>query len=270
MPNRFRYAAGVCATALMLAAPGMFAAAQADEITVYTSYEEDELEMLDRVVRPAIDDGVVDWRGEVEQEERDRLMAGAYATLMLGAWPEPFGLVAIESMATGTPVIARRAGGVTETVEHGSTGFLVDDVGEATLAVERIPAIRRDRVAAYARGRFSADRMTSLYEAAYAEVLAARSERAPAIPVGSGAALGGVQGHPVRSDPRHGGTQRRVVGQLDRDDRGRSIPRRQQAQPLVKGDPRQPQPLCLGIEGRALRLPLGGELIFEIVPQGRT
>ena len=57
---------------------------------------------------------------------------------MLGGWPEPFGLVAIESMATGTPVIARRAGALTETIEHGVTGFLVDDVDEAVLAVERV------------------------------------------------------------------------------------------------------------------------------------
>ena len=56
---------------------------------------------------------------------------------MLGDWPEPFGLVAIESMATGTPVIARRAGALTETIEHGVTGFLVDDVDEAALAVEQ-------------------------------------------------------------------------------------------------------------------------------------
>ena len=145
-----------------------------------------EREMFESIVRPAIEDGVVDWRGEVEQEERDRLMAGAHATLMLGAWPEPFGLVAIESMATGTPVIARRAGGVTETIEHGSTGFLVDDVDEAVLAVERIPTLRRDRVAAYARGRFSADRMTTLYEQAFTKVLAVPMARGREIAVGPG------------------------------------------------------------------------------------
>ena len=65
-------------------------------------------------------------------------LAGALATVMLGAWPEPFGLVAIESLATGTPVIARRAGGLTETIEHGVDGFLVDDVIEAELAVQQV------------------------------------------------------------------------------------------------------------------------------------
>ncbi len=143
------------------------------------AHEDDERAMFDAVVKPAIEAGIVDWRGEVDGEERDRLMAGSLVTLMLGAWPEPFGLVAIESMATGTPVIARRAGGVTETVEHGVTGFLVDDVGEAVLAVARLETLRRDRIAAYARGRFSSDRMTTLYEQAYATLIRrARGERA--------------------------------------------------------------------------------------------
>ena len=107
--------------------------------------EQDEQDLFDAVVKPAIESGTVDWRGEVDGPERDRLMAGALATLMLGGWPEPFGLVAVESMATGTPVIARRAGGYTETVEHGVNGFLVDDVEEARLAVERIRDLSRAR-----------------------------------------------------------------------------------------------------------------------------
>jgi glycosyltransferase involved in cell wall biosynthesis len=152
------------------------------------AYEKEEHAMFEAVVKPAIEEGIVDWRGEVDGEERDRLMAGSLATLMLGAWPEPFGLVAIESMATGTPVIARRAGGVTETVEHGETGFLVDDVGEAVLAVARLETLRRDRIAAYARGRFSSDRMTTLYEQAYATLL--RRGRRDHAAQGAGAAIG--------------------------------------------------------------------------------
>ena len=136
-------------------------------------YDPREQNLFERVVQPAIDEGVVDWRGEVDAAARDELMAGAMATLMLGAWPEPFGLVAIESMATGTPVIARRAGANTETVRHGSTGYLVDDIDEALLALSRIPNLDRRHVAAYARGRFSNERMVWLYEQAYASVLAA-------------------------------------------------------------------------------------------------
>lgn len=136
-------------------------------------YDTKEKQMFERLVQPAIDEGVVDWRGEVDGAERDELMAGAYATLMLGAWPEPFGLVAIESMATGTPVIARRAGANTETVQHGSTGYLVDDIDEALLAVSKAAGLDRAHIAAYARGRFSTERMVWLYEKAYASVMAA-------------------------------------------------------------------------------------------------
>ena len=94
---------------------------------------------------------------------------------MLGGWPEPFGLVAIESMATGTPVIARRAGAFTETIEHGVTGFLVDDVergrdgGRAVSATSTAPRSASARIE-----RFSPGRMVDEYEAAYRRVLATR------------------------------------------------------------------------------------------------
>jgi glycosyltransferase involved in cell wall biosynthesis len=129
--------------------------------------ETDERRMFEELVRPAIDQGTVDWRGEVGSVERDELLAGAAATLMLGAWPEPFGLVAIEAMATGTPVIARRAGAYTETIVHGETGYLVDDLIEAAVAVSRVGLIDRRRVSAYARHRFSVGRMVSAYEQIY-------------------------------------------------------------------------------------------------------
>jgi hypothetical protein len=99
------------------------------------------------------------------------------ATLMLGGWPEPFGLVAIESMATGTPVIARRAGGCTETIEHGSSGFLVDDIDEAVHAVSRLGILHRPHIAAYARGRFSAEHMVARYEHVYDLLVAQRGLR---------------------------------------------------------------------------------------------
>jgi glycosyltransferase involved in cell wall biosynthesis len=131
-----------------------------------------EFRHFEEVVQPAIDADEMDWLGEVGPLERDPLYAGALATVMLGGWPEPFGLVAIESMATGTPVIARRAGALTETVEHGVTGFLVDDVAEAELALERIPDLDRRRIRELTLERFSPARMTDDYERVYRKVLA--------------------------------------------------------------------------------------------------
>ncbi len=133
-----------------------------------------EQEHFAEVVQPAIDAGEIDFLGEVGPRERDPLFAGALATVMLGGWPEPFGLVAIESMATGTPVIARRAGAFTETIEHGVTGFLVDDVTEAAMAVEKVRDLDRRLIRERTIERFSPGRMVDDYEAAYRRVLATR------------------------------------------------------------------------------------------------
>jgi glycosyltransferase involved in cell wall biosynthesis len=130
-------------------------------------YDDRERELFDQVVAPAVDDGVVEYLGEVGPRERDDVYAGALATVMLGAWPEPFGLVAIESMATGTPVIARRAGALPEIIQQGRTGFLVDDLQEAVLAVERARAIDRKAVRRDILERFSAERMLDDYERVY-------------------------------------------------------------------------------------------------------
>jgi glycosyltransferase involved in cell wall biosynthesis len=140
-------------------------------------YDEHEKVHFAEVVQPAIDDpGVeIDFLGEVTQQERDPLYAGARATIMLGAWPEPFGLVAIESLATGTPVIARRAGGLTETVEHGVDGFLVDDLTEAELAVQQVGDLDRTRIRERALERFSPARMAREYEAVYEELIDRRA-----------------------------------------------------------------------------------------------
>jgi glycosyltransferase involved in cell wall biosynthesis len=92
---------------------------------------------------------------------------------MLGAWPEPFGLVAIESLATGTPVIARRAGALTETIEHGIDGFLVDDLIEAELAAERVGDLDRTAIRRRALERFSPERMADEYEVVYERLVGA-------------------------------------------------------------------------------------------------
>jgi glycosyltransferase involved in cell wall biosynthesis len=130
-------------------------------------YDPHEVEHFEDVVQPAIDEGVVEFLGELGQTERDALYAGAVATLMLGAWPEPFGLVAIESMATGTPVIGRRAGAMTETVEHGVTGYLVDDLTEAMLAVRHVAKLSRQTVRDSVVRRFQPSRMADQYERVY-------------------------------------------------------------------------------------------------------
>ncbi len=140
-------------------------------------HDEHEVELFDELVKPAVSRGVVDFLGEVGPLERDPLYAGALATVMLGAWPEPFGLVAIESLATGTPVIGRRAGALTETIEHGVDGFLVDDLTEAKLALERVGELDRTEIRRRALERFTPDRMAAEYESVYREMLRIRPDR---------------------------------------------------------------------------------------------
>jgi glycosyltransferase involved in cell wall biosynthesis len=137
-------------------------------------YDEHEKEHFAEIVEPALEDGTVEFLGELGEVERDRLYAGALATLMLGAWPEPFGLVAIESLATGTPVIARRAGALTETIEHGVNGFLIDDLTEAKLAIERVPLLDRKQIRRRAIERYSPARMTDDYEVVFRNLLESR------------------------------------------------------------------------------------------------
>jgi glycosyltransferase involved in cell wall biosynthesis len=133
-------------------------------------HEVEEERLFEEIVQPGIDEGIVHFEGELAPAERDRLMAGALATVMLGAWPEPFGLVAIESMATGTPVIARRAGALPELIEHGGNGFLVDDLDEAALAVREAGGLDRAAIRALAIDRFSVERMVDEYEAVYRQL----------------------------------------------------------------------------------------------------
>jgi glycosyltransferase involved in cell wall biosynthesis len=159
-------------------------------------YDDHEREHFDAVVQPAIDEGVVEFLGEVGPLDRDPLYAGARATVMLGAWPEPFGLVAIESLATGTPVIARRAGALTETIEHGVDGFLVDDLTEARLALERVADLDRANIRRRALERFSPARMAAEYEQVYRSAIAARRPD-------------GANGH--ADEPSNGSRPRRVL-----------------------------------------------------------
>jgi glycosyltransferase involved in cell wall biosynthesis len=141
-------------------------------------YDSEEKAFFQEVVVPAVETGGVEFLGELAPAERDQVYAGALATLMLGAWPEPFGLVAIESLATGTPVIARRAGALPEIVEHGVDGYLVDDLTEAQLAVELVRDLDRTRIRKRALERFSPGRMVDEYLEVYRRLIAEHA-RAP-------------------------------------------------------------------------------------------
>jgi glycosyltransferase involved in cell wall biosynthesis len=112
----------------------------------------------------------VEYLGELNREERDQLFAESYATIMPGGWPEPFGLVSIESLACGTPVLARRVGALPEIIREGVDGFFGDDVTALAFFADRIPTLDRAAIRASVLDRFSAARMADRYEALYARL----------------------------------------------------------------------------------------------------
>jgi glycosyltransferase involved in cell wall biosynthesis len=124
----------------------------------------------------------VEFLGELAGDERDALFARSYAVLMPGSWPEPFGLVAIEALACGAPVIARRVGGLDEIIRDGVDGFFGDDVTEMAFLVERVADLDREAIRTSVIDRFSAKRMTDSYEALYARTLGVRDEEAMPAP----------------------------------------------------------------------------------------
>jgi glycosyltransferase involved in cell wall biosynthesis len=152
-------------------------------------HDADEEAYFREVLEPALgeEDGI-EFLGPLDPLQRDPLFAGAFATLMLGSWPEPFGLTAIESLATGTPVISRKSGALPEIIEHGVDGFLVDDIDEAALAVSLVPTLSRERIRERALSRFSVERMGDDYEQVYRRLIAERADRGPGrsvtVPVG--------------------------------------------------------------------------------------
>jgi glycosyltransferase involved in cell wall biosynthesis len=110
---------------------------------------------------------LVEFIGEIGEADKGALLGGALAVLFPIDWPEPFGLVMIEAMACGTPVIAFPCGSVPEVIDDGVTGFVVDSVEEAAAAVPRAAAIDRARVRATFERRFSIERVATDYLKVY-------------------------------------------------------------------------------------------------------
>ncbi|HZR93224.1 MAG TPA: glycosyltransferase family 4 protein [Gaiellaceae bacterium] len=147
--------------------------------------EREEEEYFDAYVRPFLSDQI-EYLGEVTHGEKVELLQDARATLFPIEWEEPFGLVMIESMACGTPVIATRYGAVPEVIEHGRSGIIVDTHREMVAAIEEADRLDPLDLRAYCEERFSPERMVADYLAAY---------RA-AVERGAGAGDTGEQPHP--------------------------------------------------------------------------
>lgn len=127
------------------------------------AYYEEEIE-------PLLAGGDVEFVGEVDEAGKLDFLSGAEALLFPIDWPEPFGLVVIEAMAFGVPVIAWNEGAMPEIVDHGETGFIVDSIDGAVEAVARARRLDRSKIRQTFEKRFSATRMVDDYEAAYTRI----------------------------------------------------------------------------------------------------
>ncbi|MEJ8816048.1 glycosyltransferase family 4 protein [Variovorax ureilyticus] len=129
---------------------------------------------FENCIRPLLQHPLIEYMGEVSDAEKPGFLGNARALLFPIDWPEPFGLVMIEAMACGTPVIAWRCGSVPEVLEHGLSGFIVDNEEEATAAVKHVGQLDRARIRAAFERRFSAKVMAAGYVELYHRLLAMR------------------------------------------------------------------------------------------------
>ncbi|HET7850297.1 MAG TPA: glycosyltransferase family 4 protein [Pseudolabrys sp.] len=143
-------------------------------------------EYYDEIIKPLLDGTDVEYIGEISDHEKSDFLSGAIALMVTIDWPEPFGLVMIEAMACGTPVIAFNRGSVPEVVDENVTGFIVEDEISAVSAVDRIPLLDRRQVRARFEERFTARRMALDYLAAYRSIM---QVGAPHLKVVSGSEL---------------------------------------------------------------------------------
>ncbi|MEA5550529.1 glycosyltransferase family 4 protein [Anabaena cylindrica UHCC 0172] len=130
-----------------------------------------DIEYFETQIKPQIDGKQIQYLGEANHVQKNVIMGGAVATLFPITWREPFGLVMIESMAAGTPVIAMRMGSTPEIISDGETGFLCNNTQECINAIDKIDRLNRYTCRHYAENRFSLQQMTNGYEALYQQII---------------------------------------------------------------------------------------------------
>ena len=133
---------------------------------------------FESVINPLLRDPLVEFVGEIGKVEKEDFLGNAYALLFPIDWPEPFGLVMIEAMACGTPVIAYRGGAVPEVIEEGHTGFIVEGLEDAVEAVRRVPELSRKRCREIFDQRFTAARMAHDYVRVYERLINRKQHKA--------------------------------------------------------------------------------------------
>ncbi len=152
------------------------------KLKIAAKVDKADTEYFNAIIRPLLaEGGDVELVGEINDGRKADFLSGATALLMPIEWPEPFGLVMIEAMACGTPVIACNRGSVPEVIEDGLTGFIVEDEEEAAAAVSRLHELDRGRIRARFEQRFTARRMAEDYVEIYETLAVEKATRLRAV-----------------------------------------------------------------------------------------
>lgn len=128
-----------------------------------------------REIEPLLDHPLIEFLGEISDAEKNDFVGNALALVCPYDWPEPFGLVLIEALACGTPVLAYRRGSIPEVIDHEVTGFVCETLTEMAEAVGQLSLIDRRRCRSAFEERFTADRMARDYVALYERLIAQKS-----------------------------------------------------------------------------------------------
>lgn len=134
-------------------------------------------EYFETVIKPLLSPPDVEYIGEISETEKSEFLGNALALLFTIDWPEPFGLAMIESMACGTPIIARSCGSVPEIVNPGVTGFIANEVDELVSAARRVGSLSRERCRQEFEKRFTVETMIDNYERVYRQLIEEAAQR---------------------------------------------------------------------------------------------
>ncbi|MET7242686.1 glycosyltransferase family 4 protein [Methylobacterium sp. EM32] len=164
------------------------------KLKIAAKVDKADQEYWDEVIEPMTHHPLVEYIGEINEDQKHEFLGNALALAFPIDWPEPFGLVMIEAMSAGTPVIAWRNGSVPEVIKDGVSGVVVESMDEAIAAVETCKAMSREGVRRYFETRFTASVMARSYVAAYESLLAGDLDaiKIPGLTIGAPAALNGA------------------------------------------------------------------------------
>lgn len=141
------------------------------KIKIAAKIDKVDQDYFKQYIKPLFNDPMVEFLGEIDDSEKNEFLGNAYALVFPIDWPEPFGLVMIEAMACGTPIVAYQRGSVPEIIAHGLNGFIVDNIQDAVSAVERIETLGRRQCRGFFEQNFTSRIMAQNYTKLYERML---------------------------------------------------------------------------------------------------